>query len=273
MTIYKTAKKVARKARGIAIKRYFNKGYQPKLGQMGKDIKYLKDQINAEKKRLTMVQYSTAGTQGANVVGQNYNTNVGYIVQDITPKPAEGVTFYQRSGSSIKLSSSYFMFQTYQQSETAQAIGLDLYVVLVKGSPVTDLNAFVQNMFTYNPFIITNYTNTYDTNSPLNPDYFGTYRILRKKKIYVKSDNNLTDDPIQIVNAKMGMKYARGQGHHIRFDKDTTTVRDGQLLMIVLASNGNCGASVNSGTVPVTSSTTNTGLVFNYNITHYFYDN
>lgn len=268
------AQKVFRKARGKVIKRYFKKGYKPKMGQIYKDIKYLKEQVNSEKKRIVFKNTTTA-TQTAfdNIVGQSNVNNNGYIVLDITPKPTQGPAVADRNGSSIKLHSSYLEFFIQSMTANELAIKMDYYIVLIKGQPVSNLTAFMSNMFQTNPWL-TN-ASLIDTASNLNPDYFGTYQILKKGKFYLKDSETGTVTQRRMITRDFGMKYFKGKGHHIRFNQNSQTVLDGQLIFIVLADNGNVNPSGLSTISPANaeSLTAQTGALIDFSITHYFYDN
>lgn len=76
MAIKKYVKKVARRVRGKAIKRYFSKGYKPKMGRIVSDIKYLKSVLNPEKK---VYQYNK--TDG--LLGQCNINNSAYYMTEI----------------------------------------------------------------------------------------------------------------------------------------------------------------------------------------------
>lgn len=262
------AKRILRKVGHVAKKRYFKgKGYSnPKLVQMAKDVSMLKGMINSEKKNYPIVVQSQA-------VGQvNINAN-GYYSADITPTPAQGTTSVTRNGNSIKLHSSFIKFQFSQMANTSNPIKLRIYIVLVKGIPSIIPTTFPTTMLEANPFV-TGAGAIYDYNSSLNPDYFGTYKILRTKTLTLKADNAASFN--SITNVSLPMKYFRGKGHHIRFASDgSQTIADGQLLMIVTADNGN----VNAGTAstlsgqPTNGQAVTTGAYMDMNLNHYFYDN
>lgn len=230
-----------------------------------KDVAYLKSMINAEKKRLDIVSNSSLalGQVNANASGQ--------YTMDITPIAPENDTFSGRSGSSIKLHSSYMKFQFWQMSSGVNPTKGMIYLVQVKGAPQTPAT-FAGNMFMPNQWIsLQNSVPLLDINSELNPDYFGTYRILKKQRFYVKQDS-LGNQHIP-VNVTIPMKYYRGKGHHIRFTGDSNTVVDGQLVMIILVDNGNASITGASSLVGIPVQSGATGLYFQYDIKHYYYDN
>lgn len=268
----KFIKRVAKKVGGAVKRRYFKgKGYRnPKLAQMAKDVMYLKGVLNPEKKNFVL---STAGT--AIPVGQVSGpaSNGGYSF-DMTPTPAQGTTSITRNGNSIKLHSSYIRFQFSQMPSTTNPIKVKIMIILVKGQPLAS-SGYANTAAVWlnpNPFITGG--TIYDYNSDMNPDYFGTIKVLRTKTLRVAQDQFSGSN--QIVNVNMPMKYFRGKGHHVRFVADgSTSLADGQLICLITCDNGNISgtnASTLSG-APLQSSAVTTGLYMSYVIEHYYYDN
>lgn len=262
-------KKQVRRVKKAVKGRYFSgSGYsKPKINQMGKDIMYLKSVLNPEKK--VFQQFGT--NVGLGQVNGNAN---GYYALDITPIPAQGTTSVTRNGNSIKLHSLFMRFQFQQQANTANQVKVRIYIVLIKGTPNTSVGAFPAGiMLDPNPFV-TGGGSIYDYHSSTNPDYFGTWKIIRKKDITVKNDSVSGNN--MITDFGLPIKYFRGKGHHIRYAQDgSQQIADGQLLMVVLADNGNVSGTTPSTLAGITTGSTaiNTGCLFNYNMQHYFYDN
>lgn len=266
MPYAKYAKKVAKKVGKVVKKRYFRgKGYsRPKVQQMAKDIMYLKGVLNPEKKVYTQ----NAITIG---VGQVSGNNNGFYALDITPTPSQGTTSITRNGNSIKLHSSFIKFMFQHQSSTTSNIRVKIQMVLVKGPPNASVGTFPSAiMYEPNPFVTGN--SIYDYNSSQNPDYFGTYQIIREMKFTVRQDQLAGSNTIKSVS--MPMKYFRGKGHHVRFAADgSNTVADGQLLLIFTADNGNISSGTASTLGGIANAGTATGLLMSMNLVHYFYDN
>lgn len=252
-----TAKKGGRKASGGV-----------RVGKLVKDMLWVKSVLNPEKKR---IEYSYKGTVGQlDPVATNQR---GWLVADITPTPNEGVGYMQRTGASIKLHSSYWHFQFIQMSDCVSTVKGEIYIVKIVGASYasgTLISQFANNMFQTNPFI--NGAAVADYNSSLNPDYFGTYRIIKRKRFIVKSDNTTSEK--QLTDVRIPLKYNRGQGHHIRFDKDTNNLMDGQLMMVIVLDRGNNNTTIGAvGFSGVADAGTNTGLYIAYNRQDYYYDN
>jgi len=80
-----------RRARGHLIRRYFNKGYRPKIGRIAKDVGFLKSVVNAERKTLNTASTGTILASGA--------TGNTVLVNGIS----QGDDFFNRDGRSIKV--------------------------------------------------------------------------------------------------------------------------------------------------------------------------
>jgi hypothetical protein len=258
-TLYSRVKNAASK--GIQ-KRYFKgSNYsKPDYSQMAKDILALKSVINSEKKRFT---FPSSGPLNFGQVNVNAS---GHYALDMTPIIGEGVTYSTRNGASIKLSSSFLEFQFYQQTNRSSGMRFKLYFVQVKGA-IQTTSTFVSQFLNPNPFVS---GTIYDYNSTTNPDYFGQYKIIYTKDVYLKDDSTTSD--IIIKDVKIPLKYNKGLGHHIRYNGDTNTVADGQLMLLIVADSGNFASGVSSiANIPIIGGLT--GANMNINFTHYYYDN
>lgn len=264
MAFKKYAKKVVRKVGRMAKRRYFKgKGYsRPKLAQMFRDIQTVKSVLNTEKRRVE-------NYIGGQAIGQvNGNVN-GFYSWDATPVVTEGVGYNQRIGSSLKLCSSHFSFQFIQMSSCVAPIKGEVWMVLHKGAPTVTPGTYPVQIFNPNAFITG--ASIIDLNSNLDPDYFGRYKIIRRKKFSISPDSFSTQPIVKTI--KMGIKYFGKKGHHIRFNDDGTTVTDGQLIMFVVLDGGNSSTTTISTLGNITQAGTSTGLFMNSSWTHYYYDN
>ena len=226
------------------------------LAKVAYDVARLASMVNAEKKRLDI---SISGIP----VGQVNINATGSLVADITPAPAQNVTYNGRVGSSIKLHSSFMQFQLWSQSLSVSEMRGKIEIFIVKGTPQA-LPGIINSIYEANTF-----STVVDYNSERNPDYYGQYLRIYSKKFYLKqeSQNNQT----AVTSFKIPMKYFRGKGHHIRYDKNTSSITDGQMVLCVTMDAGNIAASASSLTVPVTIATS--GALLSYDIKHYYYDN
>lgn len=255
------------KAKRRRVYRAVKKGFN-----LAKKVASLASMVNAEKSRVDFTISSV-------LVGQ-YNQTAAAVasdasyIADITPIPSQGDTVTSRQSASIKLHSSFMKIQFYQEGNNAiNPIRGNIWFFLVKGTPQVPAT-FKTNVFTPNPCLTgASYANLiYDYNCNLNPDYFGQYKILRRIPFTVQP-SSVSASQVMIKDVIIPWKWFRGKGHHIRYNANTTTVTDGQIIMFIHVDNGNIGGTAgvaNSG-VPVT--TTNSGLFMNYDIKHYYYDN
>ena len=141
-TVKRYAKKVFRKARGAAIKRYFNKGYNPRINNIVKDLSVLKSMVNAEKKRVEVNPTTTFQ------IGQVIGNASGHYLLDLTPQPPQGTGYTNKTGNSIKWHSSYLDMQFSAQPSNISGQMLKIEIVKVVGQPfstVTDiLNRYIE---------------------------------------------------------------------------------------------------------------------------------
>lgn len=251
---YRSAKRVFRKARGKVIKRYFNKGYRPKVKRIAKDVAVVKRMLNAEKKDLTTTV--TLGT-----VGQVNVNGTGALFRDITPIIGQGTQANQRTGDSIKLCSAYLTFSFIEQGNFNGIGRYKIEIFKVMGSPQTTGNIST-NYYLADPI-----SGVIDYNSHRDPDFYGQYKRVYTR--YVKFNSNYSGDTMnKSINIKLRLN------HHIRYATGTNTVADGQYMMVITGDNGNIGASnstLNAGTIP--NVTANSGFYVNTNFQWYYFDN
>jgi len=217
--------------------------------------------VNAEKKRFELTVVTT-------ISQFNGATTANYYCADITPYPATGAGVNQRAGSSIKLTSSFFKFKFWSMTSCTSPMKMKYYLLQVLGAPQATATVAVQFL---QPDQLNSAT-VIDYDSPIDPDYYGQYRIIRKGNFYVPAANIASQ--VVIKDTTLGIKYNRGKGHHIRFNDNTTTISDGQLVLIVVADSGNASggtATTATGNVPVKA--INTGMNMSVDYMYYYYDN
>lgn len=258
MNYKKTARKVFKKARGYAIKRYFNKGYKPKISRIVKDVSMLKNMINAEKKRYTQTN------SGVGVGQMNVNSSGHYLV-DITPNPSQGVGYDQKTGASIKWTSSYLSFQFQGQANTFTPIKVKMYFIKVFGTPLSNVSDIMGKFILPNQWLSPTYT-FYDFASQRDVDYFKNYRVIKTQTVYIPLEDYAAQTQLKTVN--IGLR----PNIHVKTNNNDPTLSSGQILLLIVADNGNCGTS-NGTATSVPTNTSLSGLNVRYNFTHYFLDN
>lgn len=285
----KRVKKFAKKA---VKKRYFGGGGL-NTAQIIKDVAMLKSVINAEKKRINLTsptQYQIA--QFTTSTGTNMLN--AFFGLDITPYPLLGDYSYNRSGSSLKLTSSYMKIQIDQNTAMNNSGKVRFVILQIKGVPQSTPNGYATN----NVFMPESWLNlqtggtnapdgTYLTgnnvitaNSNYNPDFRGEYKILYDKKHFIPQRNYSGTNSGILKEFILKFKWNHGKGHHIRYKSTANTgtvsdLTDGQMFLYALADSGNASSTAYTGTgsTTVPSALANSGYLMQYNITHYFYDN
>lgn len=261
-------KKVYTKAKKAIKKRYYNKKTGVKLVQVAKDVMMLKNVLNPEKKRISAGITNTT-------VGQLYNSSSGMVLNinayDMTPNPPVGTGYADRNGASVKLHSSAFRLQFVQQDNAVGNLKLKVMFIKVHGVPLTNSNAqaFLDAMFIPNPFV--SGASVIDYHSQFNPDKRSLFSIIRQKTITLRQDT--VSGQKTIADLVIPLKYNNGKGHHVRWDKNTSTILAGQIFMIVLADRGNQGGSASSGITGVADTAAGTGAYMSLNLQHFYYDN
>lgn len=252
--VYKTARRYVKKAARYVKKRYFKgRGYgKPKLAKMYADVKAIKTLVNVEKKRYNVQQNSQT-------VGQLSINAVGLFCGDVTPIPAQGVAYNQRTGASMKIVSAFLEFQFWTMSANTHRTRLVLEVFRIKGAPTT-ASAFYQSHWLVNPA-----SGIVDYNSDVNPDNYGTATCIYRRKFNII--HNYSSE-VAIKDMNCPQKF----NHHVRFSQNSTTVTDGQLIMAIRADSGNVSGTISTATnVPIL--TASSGINFNYDYTFYYVDN
>lgn len=241
-----TAKAGGRKSTG---------GYR--VGKMAKDILYLKSVLNPEKKR-----YEDLVTNQP--IGQVNGNFDGLYLRDVTPTPNVGGGYSERNGASIKLHSSIYHFQFSQQPSCVAKMKGIIEIYHVLGDPYTSFN-FSNERFDPNPF-----TTVRDYNCQINPDNFMKAKCVARRRFTMLSDGALGTEKL-VTDIKIPIKYNKGQGHHVRYDKNSTsTIANGQLYLVIRTDRGNFGVV---STLNVPDTTINTGLLMQMNRVDYYYDN
>jgi len=258
----RTFRKAFKTVRRAAIKRYFKKGYSPKIGTMLKDVALLKQIVNSEKKCLTYAS-------NIQPVGQvNGATSPGFFIEDMTPDPAQGLQANQRIGNSIKWVSTDFHFQISAQGNNIDKQKIKFVFVRVVGR--AEAAAPTANIWDANPFITGSSLGVVDYNSSRNQDFFKDYKIIRTKTYYHTADNISGEKGI--INGRIGLKFKTN--NHVRFDTNTTTIASqGQIWMYVFVDNGNISPTTPCTLAGISNPAINTGITLNYYYSNYFYDN
>lgn len=237
------------------------------LNQVIKDIAYLKKQVNAEKKR---IEYTFSVDKLAQFTCNSAGTNLdtGYIMQDITPAPAQGTAVASRTGNSVKLTSISCKFELANMTNTTSPMKYKLWIIEIIGQPQT-VNATLVNKF----LNLNNFSGFTDYHSERDSDYFKMFKIHAYRSGRVQQDSY--SGALQLKDFTIPIKFRKGL--HLRWSEDTSTITKGQLMMLMVADSGNDGTAVASTgfgaytTPPILTDLTGNYLFCNYKA--YFYDN
>jgi len=223
-----------------------------------KDVAMLKRMINAEKKETSELTYTF------NVAQVNGNSN-GYKTYDVTPIISQGITGQTRNGNSLKIHSMVFKGQMLQQTGNHHQGKVRVEFFMNKATPFapwsdTDLPNI------YNPYTI---TGLYDTNSTRSTDTYKNWVKIASKTLVIKQDN---------YSGVQGWKDfvipLRFKSYHIKYDdNNTNAVRNGQLIMVVLADSGNSSSTVSSSVTNIPVTAISTGFTMNMTQKSWYYDN
>lgn len=253
--------------RAMRKSRFATKKVGPSVTRLASAVKKLQSMNDGEKKRITTFYQDTVGQVTANAEGA--------LILDVTPLPTQGTNTNQRNGASFRLHSTNYQFNIIQQVQAKADIKMKMTWLQVIGasySSATIVSQFFTNVYNPNPFISP--TNIRDINAQYNPDYFGTYKVLRTVYKTVKADT-LAD--VRTNNSfRLGFKYNRGKGHDVRFNQNNNgsdNLFNGQIIMIVQLDRGNDSATTISTLAGNYDTVPETGLFIQYNKVDYFYDN
>lgn len=226
--------------------------------RIAKDVAMLKKMINAEKKETSEQTYTF------DVAQVNFNNN-GYKTYDVTPIISQGVTGQTRNGNSVKLHSMVFKGQLLQQSNNHHQGKVKIEFFLNKGTPFapwsdTDL----PNIYNANTL-----NTIHDINSTRATDTFKNWIKVGSKTLSVKQDNYSGVQGWRDFVIPLKFK-----SYHLKYDDgNTNAIRNGQLIMVVLADSGNSnGTNLSTITnIPVTAILTGFRVVMTQKT--WYYDN
>lgn len=246
--------------------RYFQgKGFtRPRVNNMVRDAARVKTLYNVAKvaRLMNVEKKRSLITATSQIIGQLNANNGDQYSADMTPVPAQGIGYNQHTGSSVKIVSFHMTMQFWSQSAYNHSTKVIIEFFKIRGASQVPAT-FVTDYFTPNPSLS---VNIIDFESNKDPDYFGQARLLCRKVITVPAPQFAGE--IMQKQVTIGRKKL---SHHVRYDQNTTTIDDGQIIMVMRADSGNSGTISTVTGAPVLAA--NTGLNFNYNMLWYYVDN
>lgn len=236
-----------------------------RMGKIMKDVSMLKGMLNPELKEFKI--FNDPATDDGIDIGQVAGNSAGFYTFDASCIPAQGTTSTTRNGNSIRNHSLDCRFQVFQQANTVQDIYGKIIFVQPK-IPTSDTNVFSTTIFDPNPFLN---VSIIDYHSLRSEDHKKQYKILKVKKFRLKNDSYSGIE--QNLSFSCNIKF---KNHHTTFSTDgSQTLSGGQIYMLVLLDSGNSANSTASTVKNIVPSGggVQTGLTFNYNLIHKYYDN
>lgn len=228
-----------------------------------KDVAILKGIINSEKFKIESLVFNDQA------IGQVNGNASGHQIFDITPAPTQGDGYSNRQGNSIKWVSSHFSFFFQKQNNNNWPCTVKIQIIKIEGEPYqTPSNGILGKFIEPNRWVNTG--TVYDTSSDRKPEYFKNYKVLRTKTIRFGASQyaGQTVNVQKIIN--FGLKLP---SHHVKWNGNSTTLSQGQVLMLVTMDTGNCSTSTVSTLDSIANTAINTGLIMNCNKADYYYDN
>ena len=257
MAIKKYIKKTAKKVFRAVKKRYTTQTGGLRIKQVVKDVAMLKSLVNVEKKSIQTIEL------GDFTVAQCDGNNSGSIFSYICPEISQGNGYNQRSGNEVKLVSMCIKGQVKQQTFQRHPTRLKITVFKIIGQvpAISSLVTYDTKFYELNPL-----NTLVDFNSSRNVDYFKNFRVLSTKYVTIPAEATSGEQMIKDFSIIMKLN------HHVKWDKDTTTISNGQIVMCITADSGNKSTTVTSTlNVPITA--VSTGNIINYYTKFYYVDN
>lgn len=216
---------------------------------------------------------STGRVIGQATTAGNSPTDQGWVCDDITPIPGQGVEGSRRIGNKITLKSIQFGLQAEQQKALSCRMAMKMYIVRVLGNPLDTSPVGIQS--TMSKFLMPNPSSGYtDYHSRRNPEYFRNFKVLAHKKFSIAPDQIRLDATGQYAAQITDVELNRKIYGSVEWDSfDVDKVSRGQILLIIVANTGNCGQSaINNTTGSIFNEVANSGAIFMYDYRWNFTD-
>lgn len=224
-----------------------------------KDVSRMQAMINSEKFRIE--------TKFDNqIVGQINENASGHYVLDVTPAPSQGDNFNSRQGNSIKWVSSHYSFLFQKMSGLTGNVRGTIEFIKVIGEPLPSTSNLLGRFIERNRWI--DNAIVYDIAADRKPEYFKNFKVIRTINFSLKASDFSGQLSQKIINCGFKLK-----NHHVKWNNNTATVAEGQVLMLIRLDTGNCNQTNASTLDNVTNLAANTGLIMAHNRLDYYYDN
>lgn len=264
MAYARITKKIVRKGKRYAKKRYLRKGAGYKsgvrFGKILRDIKLIKESLNTEKKFVDQQVVFTTAQAFGNLGGEH----AGLVL----PAIPQGVSGSQRIGNSIKMTGLAVKFQVIAQDSLFRvAEGKFRFLIFENMDQTEGSIQGLQKL--YDPNQITGLT---DYNSERNLAEFKNFRILCNKTFKVPDGNDATGANT-LQPTFFSRHFAMKLNHHVKYDGTSTDQISGRLHYALLWDHGNHSTSVVSTNTNIPVTQINSGYKVNLVMKSWFVDN
>lgn len=265
MAYGRIAKKIVRKGKRYAKKRYMRKGagYGSgiKFGKVLRDIKLIKESLNTEKKYAEQQVVFTSAQAFGNLGGEH----AGLILPSIT-QGTGGVA--QRVGNSIKMTGLAVKFQVITQSTNFRvAEGKFRFVIFENMDQSEGSIQGLQKMYNVNQI-----TGLTDYNAERNLAEFKNFRVLCNKTFKIPDGNDATGANT-LQPTFFSRHFAMKLNHHVKYDGTSADQISGRLHYALLWDHGNHSTSVISTNTNIPITAVETGYKVNLVMRSWYVDN
>lgn len=265
MVYGRLVKKVMRKGKRYAKKRYLRKGAGYKTGvrlnKLAQDVRLIKGALNTEKKYAEKQEVFFAGQVNGNASG-HHALNLLPIIGNGT----SGVG--QRVGNSIKITGISVKFQVIAQDPNFRvAEGKFRFIIYEDKDNVRTSIQGLEEMYDNNQI-----TGLLDYNSERNLATFKNFRIICNKTFKVP-DGSDTGNAQYHQPTFFSRHFALKMNHHVKYDNSSNDQLSGRLHYAVIFDHGNSSTTVASTNTNIPVTAINTGYNFNLVIRTWYVDN
>jgi len=261
----KYVKKIVRKGKSYAKKRYLRKGSGygtgVRLNKLAQDIRLIKGALNTEKKYCEKQEVFT----GAQVNG-NASAHHALNLLPVIGNGTSGVG--QRVGNSIKITGISIKFQCIAQSDDFRvAEGKFRLIIYEDKDNVRSSISGLEEMYDNNQI-----TGLLDYNSERNLATYKNFRIFYNKTFTIPNGNNTGNAQFHQPTF-FSRNVALKMNHHVKYDNSNNDQLSGRLHYAVIFDHGNSSGSTTStlNNIPVPEQ--NSGYKFNMVIRTWYVDN
>lgn len=242
------------KGRAKALKRRYFKGTgygNPRIMNMAKDIKMLKDMVNTEKHSIiregTPASFAQLASASSGGTASGLFTGA-YVSKNIVGHIEQGTGEGQRIGDLVKMQSFHIDLRIINTAVNLQDANVKVMLVRIpnggeqlRADNESPVGATEEELLLHKLLKPSVFDNTYDSNSSRNYQHMREFQILATRKLYFPAQENVSMK--KTYNFSFGGKLL----DHVRWDKSSTTgnpkTEHNQYAIIALADDGERGVT------------------------------